>query len=187
MPQFWCLLLTGVAGGALLAFGEFAAAAVLAAWAVWECHRGLSKSREDANAHGLVLVLVEFFLLAGLVYYYRQSLLLECLALFALLGAFIEAHVQAVLATPAHTRRVIDRLRLISVAAWFATVTEWFMEGADPVLGHPVAVPLVAGLVLCSALSHYGSIRLLGRFLLAARRRRRAWQRLTLVKPRLAV
>lgn len=182
MPQFWCLLLTGVAGGVFLGMGEFAAAAVLAAWAVWQAHRGSHAQR------GLLLCFVEFCLLAGLVFYYRDSVRLQCLALFALLGAFIEAHARLWARPPVKEAvTVVDRLRLLAIACWFATVTQWFVEGSDPLLGRPLALPVVLCLVVCSAFAHFNSIVLIARTLVIGRRRRRGTTRLTLVKPRLVV
>jgi hypothetical protein len=178
--MFWLLLLTGLGGGILLGFGQFGPAAVLAAWAVWECSR-VPDPKNGNSQRSLAMCLFEVFLLAGLVFYYRESVKLECLALFALLGAFVEAHFSATTGS-LPPRRVIARLRVMALCAWFTTVTAWFWEGSDPVLGHPIAYPLVSCLAITCAITHFASVGMMSQLMGTMRRRQRAWQRLCLVK-----
>lgn len=170
-------LFLGMIAGGCLALGYFGSGAVFAALsALLDAMDGLvarlegSASKSGAVFDSAVDRYTEFFFLAGLVIYYREIPLLQLIALFAFLGAFMVAystakseamHVQL----PKSTMRRPERAFYLILGAALCPVTipifEVYREFSIPI-GHP----MVVALCLVSVLSNVTAVE---RFMLIGR------------------
>jgi len=183
----WASLVLGFCAGACLALGHFGFGAIFATVsALLDSLDGMvARLSSVASESGEILDAavdryVEYFFLAGLVFYYREFALGQALALFALLGSFMvsysSAKAEALSVEPPRgsMRRPERAVYLISGAA-LSALTVPFLENSAR-FAPPLAYPMIAALALVAIVANFSAILRLRAIAIGLRLRRQPQQ-----------
>lgn len=164
----WSSLVVGFFAGFFIAFGFFGIGSILLfASAILDTLDGYVARRLNRfSPKGEILDssldrYVDFFFFAGLLIYYKESVTLMLITLFAMLGSFMisysSAKAQAMGITPPRgSMKRSDRLVYLILGGSLASLSVAFFE--DPI-STPVGVPMVFVLVMIAILSNISAIQ----------------------------
>lgn len=165
----WTSLGCGFIAGLYLCFGLFGfAATFLLLSAILDALDGyVANKTNQTSASGEILDssldrYVDFFILAGLLIFYRESLTLTVLILFALLGSFMisysSAKAQALnVKPPRGSMKRSDRLVYLISGAYFTSLSIAFIEG--PIDQGGLGFPMILVILLIAVLSNISAIQ----------------------------
>ena len=165
----WASLFVGFLAGVFIAFGFFGIGSILLfASAILDALDGyIARRLNSFSPSGEILDssldrYVDFFFLAGLLMYYRDSTLLMLITLFAMLGSFMisysSAKAQAMGVTPPRgSMKRSDRLVYLIFGGSLASISVMFFEepGNTPAIG----IPMVIVLLLIAVLSNISAVQ----------------------------
>ena len=162
----WSCFALGLIAGILIAFGEFTSAGLVSiVSALFDSLDGMvARARGVSSDAGEVLDAAvdrytEFFFLAGAIIYYRFSVELQSLALFALLGSFMVSYSQAKAdtlntAVPKGWMRRPERAAYLSASSFLAALVPLTNETQNAT--YPI---FIAALVLVGVLSNLAALQ----------------------------
>jgi len=162
----WFSAFVGLISAIFLAYGFFGiAATLLATSSTLDGLDGLvARKTGQTSAAGEILDssldrYVDFFFLAGLVFYYRESSTLMFITLLAILGSFMisysTAKAEAMQITPPRgNMKRSERNSYLILGGMFASISVAFFEN-DDALGYPMIVVLV----LIAVLANYSAVQ----------------------------
>ena len=175
----WASFFFGLVAGACLAFGHFGFAGVFAGFSgVLDSLDGMVArlTRKSSDAGEVLDAAVdryaEFFFLGGLVLYYREIIILQLLALIALLGCFMVSYSTAKAEAlqvdpPKSSMRRPERALYLTLGAILSPVSISTLEVASYSEGKPYAYPMVLAMGLVGIVSNFSAAE---RFIVLARK-----------------
>jgi len=178
----WASLVLGGVAGVCLAYGRFGYAAVFATQSAFlDALDGMvARMTGRASDAGEVLDAcidryVEFFFLGGLVIYYRESPILQFLALSALIGSFMISYSTAKaeslhVAPPPGIMRRPERAFYLILGAALSPIPMPWLEDLNP-FATPIAFPMITAVCLVGLLTNISAIERFYTIALAIRER----------------
>ncbi len=165
----WASLVPAAGAGVFAAWGHWG-------WATWGLFLSalldvldgaVARATQNTSAGGAILDSVldryaEFFFFAGVLVFYRDSLLMQALVLAALFGSLMitysTAKAEALrLIPPRGTMKRSDRITLLVVGAALTPVSQYWWE--SPVPGGMAAWPMAVALGMIAVLANVSAVR----------------------------
>jgi phosphatidylglycerophosphate synthase len=165
----WASLVVGFLAGCLMAFGFFGVAATLLfTSAILDALDGyVARRTEKFSPCGEILDssldrYVDFFFFAGLIIFYRDSIAVMLITLFAMLGSFMisysSAKAQAMnIKPPRGSMKRSDRLVYLIAGGYFASLSINFFENSTNTF--PSGIPMVLVLLMIAVLSNISAVQ----------------------------
>ncbi len=165
----WLSFISGIIAALFATFGLFGLAATwLSFSAILDTVDGIvARETNTASPAGIILDssldrYVDFFFLAALLLYYRDSVVLMITIMLAMLGSFMVSYSTAKaeamqLTPPRGNMKRSDRLVYLILGAFFSSLSIAWWE--SPQLITPPGIPIILVLIMIAGLANYSAIQ----------------------------